>query len=84
LREDALKGAAYERFLEIISEASRHIPDDLKERAPEVPWRRVADLGNQLRHAYHRTDPGLLWAIHANGDLERLRAAAGKFLAEIK
>lgn len=48
---DRIAAAAFERFLEVVSEASRHLPDDLKERHPEVPWRRVADLGNWLRHA---------------------------------
>src|SRR5690606_34849176 len=31
--------------LEIISEASRHLPDEVKERNPHIPWRNVADLG---------------------------------------
>ncbi len=30
---------AVERGLEIISEARRHFPDDLKELAPDIPWR---------------------------------------------
>jgi uncharacterized protein with HEPN domain len=52
---------AVERLLEIISEASRHIPVDMKAKEPKINWRRLADLGNWLRHAYHRTDPGFLW-----------------------
>ena len=47
---------AVERLLEIISEASRHIPVDMKAKEPNIHWRRLADLGNWLRHAYHRTD----------------------------
>jgi uncharacterized protein with HEPN domain len=39
-----------ERGVEIISEASRHLPDDLKARRPEIPWRKVAGIGNVLRH----------------------------------
>ena len=39
-------------------EASRHIPVDMKAKEPKINWRRLADLGNWLRHAYHRTDPG--------------------------
>jgi hypothetical protein len=33
---------AVERGLEIMSEASRHIPDDLKALAPDIPWRQIA------------------------------------------
>jgi len=46
-----------ERNLEIISEASRRIPDDLKARHPHIPWRQVADIGNVLRHEYQKIDP---------------------------
>ena len=37
LQADRVMRAAFERFLEIISEASRHIPAELKEAAPEIP-----------------------------------------------
>jgi uncharacterized protein with HEPN domain len=39
-----------ERCLEIISEASRRLPETLKERHPQIPWRKVAGIGNFLRH----------------------------------
>ncbi len=54
---------ATERAIEIISEASRHIPDDLKATAPDIPWRDVADIGNFLRHVYERTDPKIVWTV---------------------
>jgi uncharacterized protein with HEPN domain len=57
---DVMLRMAVERLLEIISEASRHIPPDTKVTEPNINWRRLADLGNWLRHAYHRTDPGIL------------------------
>ena len=39
-----------ERGVEIISEASRHLPDDVKDRNSEIPWRKVAGIGNVIRH----------------------------------
>ena len=45
---------AVERNLERVSEASRHIPSDLKTQHKSVPWRAVAGLGNVLRHDYPR------------------------------
>ena len=54
---------AVERELEIISEASRHVPESLKGKFPQVPWRSIADIGNVLRHAYQRVDPALLRAV---------------------
>jgi len=39
-----------ERALEIISEASRRLPDDMKASQPHIPWRDIAAIGNHLRH----------------------------------
>src|ERR1700694_1658499 len=50
-----------ERSFEIISEASRRIPDDIKAQQQPINWRGLADLGNVLRHAYHRIDTRPLW-----------------------
>lgn len=62
-----------ERGVEIVSEASRHLPEDLKARHPEIPWRKVADIGNVLRHAYQRIAPDILWKL-ALDDLGPLEA----------
>jgi uncharacterized protein with HEPN domain len=64
---------AVERLLEVISEASRHIPVEAKSPDLHIDWRRMADLGNHLRRAYHETDAGLLWAMieHDLGPLAR-------------
>jgi uncharacterized protein with HEPN domain len=37
-----------ERGVEMISEASRHLPAEMKARHPEIPWRKVAGIGNIL------------------------------------
>jgi uncharacterized protein with HEPN domain len=71
--------AAFERFLEILSEASRHLPDSWKDEHSAVPWRQVADLGNHLRHAYHRTDAEALWSIYEK-DLDGLESAVDAIL----
>jgi uncharacterized protein with HEPN domain len=54
---------AVERGIEIISEASRHIPNDLKGLAPEMPWHQIAAIGNLLRHEYQRVDVTATWNI---------------------
>ncbi|MGY3697094.1 uncharacterized protein with HEPN domain [Bradyrhizobium sp. USDA 3240] len=74
---------AVERLLEMISEASRHIPTDLKDKEPGINWRRLADLGNWLRHAYHRTDADLLW-IMIEDDLLPLKAFVDQITKELK
>ncbi len=53
------------RCLEIVSEASRRLPDDVKLRHPSIPWRNVADAGNAYRHVYHDIDPQIIWSTVA-------------------
>ena len=46
---DRRKRWLVERGIEIVSEASRHLGADLKARHPEIPWPKVAGIGNVLR-----------------------------------
>ena len=73
-----------ERNLEIISEASRRIPDDLKSRHGNVPWRQVADMGNVLRHEYEHIElEELRLVIERDLDpLEKAVEAIGDALGE--
>jgi uncharacterized protein with HEPN domain len=68
-----------ERRLERLSEAVRRLPDDMTAIRPEIPWRRIADLGNVLRHAYDRVDQTRLWEIIVK-DLPPLRQAIDALL----
>jgi uncharacterized protein with HEPN domain len=60
---DRVKRFAVERCIEIVSEASRHIPETAKQDFPEIPWREIAAVGNLLRHDYRRIDNRILWRI---------------------
>lgn len=79
LHKERATRAAFERFLEILSEASRHVPDEWKVDFPQIPWRRVADLGNHVRHAYHRLDLDILWNVYAN-ELDELEIVVDQLL----
>ena len=52
-----------QRGVEIISEASRHLPTALKARHPEIPWTKVAGIGNILRHNYEDIEASVLWKL---------------------
>ena len=52
-----------ERNVEIISEASRRLPDETKAAEPDIPWREIAGIGNILRHDYGVVRPDILWRI---------------------
>jgi uncharacterized protein with HEPN domain len=72
---------AVEHGLEIISEASRHLPDDLTSFAPEIPWGQIAAIGNLLRHEYQRTDLKATWNI-VKEHLPSLSVAVDHLIAE--
>lgn len=74
---------ATERGIEIISEASRHIPDEMKARFPDVPWRQIATIGNVLRHEYQRVEDQIVWNV-AQVHLEPLERAVRIMLREIE
>ena len=54
---------ATERGIEIISEASRHIPDALKRKYPDIPWPEIAAIGNILRHDYTTVEDRITWRV---------------------
>jgi uncharacterized protein with HEPN domain len=53
--------SAVERGIEIISEASRHLGNELKAQHKDVRWRDIAGIGNVLRHDYQRVDAPIIW-----------------------
>ena len=72
---------ATQRGIEIISEASRRIPADLKTKHTEIPWADLAGIGNILRHGYDSLDHAVIWGVVEN-DLPPLKAAAEAMLRE--
>src|SRR3954447_22598558 len=52
---------AVTRCLEIISEASRRLRDDLKARHPAVAWKQMAGAGNVYRHDYEDVAAQFVW-----------------------
>jgi uncharacterized protein with HEPN domain len=83
LQRERMLRAALERYFEILSEASRYVPDDLRQKhGPAIPWRQIADLGNQIRHAYHRILPERLWAIYED-NLDELEATIQAILGDM-
>jgi uncharacterized protein with HEPN domain len=69
-----------ERGVEIISEASRRLGDELKARHPEIPWPKVAGIGNILRHEYEGISAPVMWKL-VQDDLTPLERVCREELA---
>jgi uncharacterized protein with HEPN domain len=51
------------RALEIVSEASRRLPQEMKDRHPKIPWADMAGAGNVYRHNYEDVQQRLVWGV---------------------
>ena len=51
------------RNLEIIGEASRNLPEDVRKKYPEMPWGRMIGLRNIIIHEYFGVDLAIIWEI---------------------
>jgi uncharacterized protein with HEPN domain len=59
--QDAKTVYAVTRCLEIISEASRRLPVDVKARHPNIGWKQMAGAGNVYRHDYEDVAAEFVW-----------------------
>ena len=75
--------SAVERGIEIISEASRHLGNEVKAQHKDVRWKDIAGIGNILRHDYQRVDAAIIWKA-VKDDLPPLKAALLEIRVSLK
>jgi len=68
--------------LRIIGEAARMLPDDVRGRAPDIPWSQVIGMRHILVHGYHAVDDDIVWDAVQHG-LPPLQRAVEGLLAEL-
>lgn len=82
MKDEILKRAIV-RSLEIIGEAVKKIPDRVREKHPQIPWRKIAGLRDILIHEYFGIDYKNLWKIITE-DLKPLRKDIERIIEELK
>lgn len=92
--EILLEGVSYERFeedfrinyavvraLEIIGEATKRLPMELREAYPDVPWRGMAGMRDRIIHGYDRVDLHTVWDV-VKRDIPELRPRIQRVLQD--
>lgn len=62
-QQDDKTASAVIRKLEIIGEAAKQIPKEVREEYPSVPWQDMAGMRDKLIHAYSDVDLALIWRV---------------------
>ena len=82
LEQNKLRTKAILRSLEVIGEAVKQIPQNLRDKHPKVPWRDVAGMRDVLIHAYFGIEQDQVWGVIVK-DLPVLKKEVIKMLKEI-
>jgi uncharacterized protein with HEPN domain len=78
---DPVLQRAFVRSLEIIGEATTKLPREVRERAPDVPWKLIVGMRNRLIHAYTDADYDVVWDS-VEIEVPLLRSRVSQMLAE--
>jgi len=61
------------REIEIMGEASKRLTQKFKEKHPDIPWRKIAGMGDKLIHRYFGVDIDAVWDT-VKDDIPRLKS----------
>ncbi len=81
--EDRKTVYAVIRAIEIIGEAVKRIPESIKSRYQQIPWRDMAGMRDKLIHEYFGVDPRAVWDT-VKKDTPKLRPLFERILNELE
>ena len=61
--ENVEKQDAVLRRLEIIGEAVKHLPEEIREDHPNIPWRQIAGMRDMIIHEYFGITLEMVWVV---------------------
>lgn len=67
------------RNLEVIGEAAKRVPDDVRAQMPNVPWRAIAGFRDFVAHVYFAVDDQIVWNA-VQQEVPKLLLIVGAFL----
>jgi uncharacterized protein with HEPN domain len=63
--EDQTLMRAFVRSIEVVGEAVKQIPDNLRDKFPQIEWRAIAGMRDRLIHVYYGIDYEIVWDVAA-------------------
>jgi len=59
--QDEMLQVWFLRHLQIIGEAARRLPEEIRHLAPDIPWHKIIGMRNVLVHGYFEIDTDIVW-----------------------
>jgi uncharacterized protein with HEPN domain len=81
--QDEMLQVWFLRHLQIIGEAARAVPEEVRRLAPDIPWPKIIGMRNILVHGYFEIDTDIVWDA-AQHDVPRLRPAVEALLKKLE
>ena len=70
------------RAIEIIGEATKNVPEEIRKKYPDIPWKKMAGMRDRLAHEYFGVDLEILWGT-ATEDVPQLKVQVSKVLEDM-
>ena len=67
----------------MIGEASKNVPDSIKQPHQDIPWRDMAALRDKIIHGYLRIDYSIVWSVITD-DLPEIEPKISALLKELE
>ena len=81
-RNDLVSSAVIRKF-EVVGEAAKRVPEEVKRRYPEIPWKQMAGMRDKLIHAYFHVKHELVWETIVH-ELPRLEPLLRNVLKDVE
>ena len=71
------------RSLEVMGEAVKKIPVEVRDRYPNIPWKHIAGMRDKLIHEYHGVDLEIVWKV-IKEEIPPLKPAFERVLRDLR